>query len=80
MKNALPQPWKNLNNTATARIDVTISVVIKKYSVIPLEKMIKFTSFLPKISSIAGYYLQFLAQSGNNLYFFFRHIIIERSQ
>ena len=32
--------------------------------------MIKFTSFLPKISPIAGYYLQFLAQSGKFSLFF----------
>jgi len=32
--------------------------------------MIKFTSFLPKISPIAGYYLQFLTQSGKFSLFF----------
>ncbi len=32
--------------------------------------MIKFTSFLPKILPIAGYYLQFLAQSGKFSQFF----------
>jgi len=43
------------------------------------QKMIKFTSFLLKNWSIASYYLHFPPQSGNNLSFFFRHILMQRS-
>ena len=41
--------------------------------------MIKFTRFLSKISPITSYYLQFLTPSVNNLYFFFRRIVMQRS-